>query len=46
MTASSLASPINWAPLATNHTDVNGVFNFTDPQATNYLLRFYRVTVP
>jgi hypothetical protein len=42
-TASNLVPPIAWASSATNTADTNGVFSFSDAQATNYLQRFYRV---
>ena len=43
--ASNLVSPV-WMPMATNMADTNGVFNFTDPGATNNLQQFYRVSSP
>jgi autotransporter-associated beta strand protein len=46
MTATNLLSPIMWTTLATNLSDANGVFGFTDTQATNHPTRFYRVTRP
>jgi len=44
--ASNLAPPVVWQPLMTNTADTNGVFNFSDPQATNYPTRFYRFGTP
>ncbi|MGI8967049.1 MAG: autotransporter-associated beta strand repeat-containing protein, partial [Limisphaerales bacterium] len=44
--ATNLLSPITWSPIVTNTADTNGLFNFTDPRATNFLQQFYRVTVP
>ena len=44
LTASNLVSPV-WTPIATNTADTNGVFNFTDPSATN-LQQFYRISSP
>ena len=44
LTASSLVAPV-WTPVATNVADTNGVFNFTDPGATNRQ-QFYRVRSP
>jgi autotransporter-associated beta strand protein len=44
--ATNLLPTILWTPIATNPADTNGFFQFTDPQATNYLRRFYRVTTP
>jgi autotransporter-associated beta strand protein len=38
--------PAFWMPLSTNLADTNGVFQFTDRQATNYGQRFYRLSVP
>jgi hypothetical protein len=46
LTASNLALPIVWTPLATNTADVNGAFSFSDLQATNYQQRFYRIRTP
>ncbi len=47
LTASNLLSPAwKWTPIATNIANTNGVFNFTDAQATNCPQRFYRVTTP
>jgi hypothetical protein len=31
-----------WLPLATNVLDTNGVWQFTDTDATNFPQRFYR----
>ena len=39
------ASPVAWVDL-TNFTAISTLFNFTDRAATNYHLRFYRVTSP
>jgi uncharacterized repeat protein (TIGR02543 family) len=44
LTASNLP-PSAWTPIATNTANTNGVFNFTDPAATN-LQQFYRLTTP
>ena len=42
----NLALPFtNWTPVATGSFS-GGAFNFTDPQASNYLLQFYRVVTP
>ena len=41
--ATNLASPISWLPILTNNA-TNGVFNFSDLQATNFPSRFYRLT--
>jgi hypothetical protein len=41
--ASNLVPPMVWVPVQTNTADTNGVFMFTDTQATNYLNRFYRI---
>ena len=44
--ATNLAqNPVAWVNL-TNFTASGPVFNFTDPSATNYPLRFYRVSSP
>jgi hypothetical protein len=44
--ATALAPPVLWVPVVTNVADTNGGFSFTDAQATNFPLRFYRVSVP
>jgi hypothetical protein len=44
--ATSLVPPVVWSPLVTNTADSEGVFGFSDPQATNFLQRFYRITIP
>lgn len=36
---------INWVPVFTNTTPVNGLFQFTDPTATSYPSRFYRTVL-
>jgi hypothetical protein len=46
LAASNLAPPIVWTPVATNTADANGAFSFSDPQATNYQHRFYRIGTP
>ena len=43
--ATNLVSPV-WTPIATNLADTNGVFQFTDPGATNNLQQFYRLRSP
>jgi autotransporter-associated beta strand protein len=45
LSATNLA-PSVWIPIATNTANANGVFQFTDPQATNYVERFYRAVSP
>ncbi len=42
LTATNLAAPV-WLPIFTNTADNNGVFQFADPQATNFMQQFYRV---
>jgi hypothetical protein len=44
--ASPNLAPVNWSPIATNTANANGLIQFTDLQATNYLKRFYRLSVP
>jgi autotransporter-associated beta strand protein len=39
----NLQPPIGWLPLTTNTADTNGLFNFSDAQATNFSQRFYRL---
>lgn len=36
-------SPPGWQPVATNTLDTNGVWQFNDTEATNFLQRFYRL---
>jgi hypothetical protein len=43
--STNLALP-TWIPIATGIAGANGLFQFTDPQATNWPQRFYRVTSP
>ncbi len=46
LTTTNLLLPLNnWTPAATGYFS-GGVFDFTDNQATNYPLRFYRVVTP
>ncbi len=42
MAATNLVPPINWTPLSTNVVGTNGLWEFTDTQATNFIYRFYR----
>ena len=35
--------PATWLPAATNTLDASGTWQFTDLQATNFMLRFYRL---
>jgi hypothetical protein len=39
----NLNSPANWMPLATNMLATNGLWQFTDTQATNFPQQFYRL---
>jgi autotransporter-associated beta strand protein len=41
--ASNLTQPIIWLPLVTNTADNSGLLNFTDPDSTNFVQRFYRL---
>ena len=43
--ATSLVPPVTWTTLNTNTADINGLFNFTDLNATNYHNRYYRTAV-
>ena len=38
----SLAPPVVWTTISTNTADINGLWQITDLQATNYPDRFYR----
>jgi hypothetical protein len=40
--ATNLTPPMNWTMLSTNIADTNGLWQFTDAQATNFLQRYYR----
>ena len=40
--ATNLTPPVNWIPLSTNAAGANGLWQFTDTQATNFTQRFYR----
>ncbi len=42
----SLSSNINWQTIATTNADVDGRFQFLDPNATNFPFRFYRTRTP
>ena len=44
--ASNLTTPMTWSYLATNAADLSGAFSLSDPQATNYARRFYRIWTP
>ena len=41
--ATNLSPPIVWQPVQTNTGGTNGVYNFSDPQATNFSQRFYHL---
>ncbi len=40
--ATNLSPPVTWLPIATNMTDSEGLWQFTDFQTTNGTVRFYR----
>jgi hypothetical protein len=40
--ATNLAPLANWTPISTDVAGSNGQWQFTDPQTTNFLRRFYR----
>ena len=42
-TTTNLVPVIVWLPIATNTLDASGVWQFTDPQAVNFLQQFYRL---
>ena len=44
-TTSDILPPIFWQPVATNTLGTNGVWQFTDTQATNFQQRFYRLSL-
>ncbi len=41
-TTTNLTPPENWTPISTNVAGTDGLWQFTDAQATNFLQRFYR----
>ncbi len=41
--ATNLLPPADWLPTATNTLGTNGVWQFTDADATNFPQRFYRL---
>jgi autotransporter-associated beta strand protein len=41
--ATNLAPPLTWLPLITNTAGTNGLFYFSDAQATNFPQRFYQL---
>jgi len=41
--ATNLSSPVAWLYLATNTLGTNGIWQFTDLQATNFAQQFYRL---
>jgi hypothetical protein len=42
-TATNFLPPIGWLPVATNTLGTNGVWQFTDARATNFVQQFYRL---
>jgi len=42
-TTTNITQPVIWLPVATNILGINGVWQYTDPQYTNFLQRFYRL---
>lgn len=42
----NLTTPITWTVLGTNVAGTNGLFQFTDLDATNHPTRYYRTAVP
>jgi hypothetical protein len=40
--ATNLSPNVIWVPISTNIADMNGLWQFTDTQTTNYPQRFYR----
>lgn len=45
--STNVIAPLNtWSNLGTAIENLAGIFQFTDPNATNYSQRFYRVTTP
>ena len=46
LAASNLAPPVVWSPVISNTADATGAFSLSDPRATNYSQRFYRIWTP
>jgi hypothetical protein len=46
LTATNLAPPVIWQPLFTNVPGSKGAWQFTDLNASNYPVRFYRTSTP
>jgi autotransporter-associated beta strand protein len=44
--ATNLTPPTDWLLLTNAAADTNGMFNLSDPAATNYPQRFYRIASP
>jgi hypothetical protein len=42
----NLNTPIPWQPIATNLSGGGGLYQFIDPNSTNFPIRFYRVRSP
>jgi hypothetical protein len=43
--ATNIVTP-TWVPIGTNAAGTNGLWTFTDLEATNYPSRFYRTATP
>jgi hypothetical protein len=46
LAATNLTPPVVWQSLYTNVTGTNGVWQFTDTNASQYPVRFYRTSTP
>jgi hypothetical protein len=46
LAATNLAPPVVWQPIYTNVAGANGAWQFTDMNASNYPVRFYRSFTP
>jgi hypothetical protein len=44
--ATNLYPPVIWTPVATNVSGTNGIWQFTDTNASQYPVRFYRTSTP
>ncbi len=44
--ATNLSPPITWTTLSTNMAGTNGLFQYTDTNASNYSSRYYRTATP
>jgi hypothetical protein len=46
LAATNLAPPVVWEPIYTNVAGTSGAWQFTDLNASNYPVRYYRSSTP